>query len=180
MYVLLYLSAIVGANLIVNKFGPSISVLTAFLFIGLDLTARDKLHDSWHNEQLRIKMAVLIISGSALTVVLNWGAWRIAVASCVAFASAAIVDTIIYQWLENRNRWLRVNGSNIPSAMIDSIVFPALAFGFPLLYDVMLGQFVAKVGGGLLWSFIIYGAMTRAKSLENNGEDESIEEDVRR
>ena len=40
----LYLVAIIAANLLVAKFGPAISIVNAFLFIGLDLTARDKLH----------------------------------------------------------------------------------------------------------------------------------------
>jgi len=31
-----------------------------------------------------------------------------------------------------------INGSNLPSAAVDSIVFPAIAFGFPLLFIVLL------------------------------------------
>lgn len=38
-----------------------------------------------------------------------------------------------------------------------SILFPALAFGFPLLIGVMLGQFLAKTVGGALWLGVIEG-----------------------
>lgn len=154
-YIIMYLAAIVLANLTVAWFGPAVSVVNAFLFIGLDLTARDKLHDAWHGRGLAWKMALLILTGSAITVALNWQAWRIALASTVAFAVAALVDTLAYHLLRDKARLLRVNGSNVPSALVDSLLFPALAFGFPLLWGVMLGQFVAKVGGGFLWSLIL-------------------------
>ncbi|MBU1621852.1 MAG: VUT family protein, partial [Gammaproteobacteria bacterium] len=104
------------------------------------------------------KMAALIVAGSALTVFLNWGAWRIALASTAAFAGAATIDGVVYHVLGQYPRWLRVNGSNVPSAFVDSLLFPALAFGFPLLWGVMAGQFLAKVGGGALWLGIIEGS----------------------
>ena len=46
-YVVLYLFAIVAANLLVARFGPSVTIINAFLFIGLDLTTRDGLHEAW-------------------------------------------------------------------------------------------------------------------------------------
>lgn len=154
-YITLYLLAIVLANLSVVQFGPSVTIVNAFLFIGLDLTARDKLHDTWHNNHLWPKMFALIATGSLLSWFLNRNAGPIALASFSAFASAATIDALIYQVLHTYPRWLRVNGSNVPSAAVDSFVFPALAFGFPLLWPIMLGQFVAKVTGGFVWSLVI-------------------------
>ena len=55
----LYLSAIVAANLIVNHFGPSASIITALVLIGLDLTTRDHLHDAWHGQNLKRNMVLL-------------------------------------------------------------------------------------------------------------------------
>jgi hypothetical protein len=156
LYITLYLLVIVLANLSVVQFGPSISIVNAFLFIGLDLTARDKLHDTWHNNNLWPKMFALIATGSLLSWFLNRNAGPIALASFAAFASAATIDALIYQMLHTYPRWLRVNGSNVPSAAVDSVVFPALAFGFPLLWPIMLGQFVAKVAGGFVWSLVIH------------------------
>ena len=129
IYVFMYLIAIVLANLTVLWFGPSWSIINAFLFIGLDLTARDKLHEAWRGNGLLWKMALLIGAGSILTWFINRDAAQIAIASFVAFASAAIVDTVIFHFLGRYPRWLRVNGSNVPSAAVDSLVFPTLAFG---------------------------------------------------
>jgi len=153
-YIALYLVAIVLANLTVAWFGPKMTIVNAFLFIGLDLTARDYLHDAWHNNHLVLKMAALIATGSAITWMLNKDAGQVALASMVAFSLAAITDSIFYQLLGRYPRWLRINGSNIPSAAVDSLVFPTIAFGgfLPL---ITLGQFAAKVTGGFVWSIIL-------------------------
>ena len=151
----LYLTAIIAANLLVARFGPNIAVLNAFLFIGLDLTTRDHLHEAWRGRGLVWKMALLIGIGSVLSWMLNRNAGQIAIASFVAFACAGAADAIVYHLLGRKARIVKVNGSNVVSAAVDSVVFPTLAFGFPLLWLVMLGQFAAKVGGGFVWSLIL-------------------------
>lgn len=158
IYVIMYLAAIVAANVSVSLFGPGVTVVNAFLFIGFNLTARDRLHDAWHGRNLRRNMALLILTGAALSAL--FGAGRIALASFVAFALSEAVDTAVYQMLGNRAKLVQVNGSNVVSAAVDSMVFPALAFGWPLLWLVMVGQFLAKVGGGAVWSLVIHGKIT--------------------
>lgn len=155
IYVAMYLAAIVAANLLTARFGPAMAVVNAFLFIGLDLTARDHLHDAWRGRGLVWKMALLIGTGSVLSWLLNRNAGQIALASFVAFALAGIADALTYHALGSKTRLLRVNGSNVVSAAVDSAAFPTLAFGFPLLFGVMLGQFIAKVGGGFVWSLVL-------------------------
>lgn len=151
----LYLIAIVAANLMVAQFGPSSAILNAFLFIGLDLTARDSLHERWSGAHLWRNMLLLIGTGSILSALLNVNATPIAVASFAAFALAGIADTIVYALLGERSRLLKMNGSNLVSAAVDSLVFPALAFGFPLMWPIVIGQFAAKVIGGFIWSLIL-------------------------
>jgi len=153
IYIVLYLIAVVLANLSVGAFGPAATIINAFLFIGLDLTSRDRLHDRWQGKNLSLKMALLICTGSILSWALNSSTGPIALASFVAFAVAASVDTFVYQQLGHYPRWLRVNGSNLPSAAVDSLIFPTLAFGNFLL-PVVLGQFLAKSTGGFVWSLI--------------------------
>ena len=153
VYVILYLVAIVLANLSVAAFGASVVVINAFLFIGLDLTARDQLHEAWRGNRLLPKMAALIASGSILSWLLNRDAGSIALASFVAFAAAATVDAIIYHLMGRYPRWLRINGSNVPSALVDSLIFPTLAFG-SFLWPIVLGQFAAKTLGGFVWSLV--------------------------
>jgi uncharacterized PurR-regulated membrane protein YhhQ (DUF165 family) len=153
--ILIYLVAIIAANLLVVQFGPRVAIINAFLFIGLDITTRDYLHEAWRGKHLWLKMLLLIASGSILSYLLNRSAGPIALASFVAFAAAGLADTVIYVVLGERSKMLRINGSNVGAAAVDSLVFPAMAFGFPLLWGIMLGQFVAKVGGGFVWSLLI-------------------------
>ncbi len=160
IYVIMYLTAIVLANLTVARFGPNSAIIVAFLFIGLDLTARDQLHEAWRGNRLFLKMALLIAAGSLLSYALNRDAGPVALASFVAFAAAATVDTLVYHLLGRYPRWLRINGSNIPSAAVDSIIFPTLAFG-AFLWPIVLGQFLAKTLGGFLWSLVFRWADQR-------------------
>jgi hypothetical protein len=152
--VVVYLAAIVAANISVATFGPAASILNAFLFIGLDLTTRDALHDRWHGDHLILRMGALIVVGGVISYVLNAGAGQIAVASTVSFALAAIVDGVVYAALGDRAYLVRVNGSNVPAAAVDSLVFPTIAFG-AFLPLVVLGQFAAKVAGGFVWSVVL-------------------------
>lgn len=155
MLIVLYLAAIVVANLLVAQFGASVTILNAFLLIGLDLSTRDALHEQWQGKGLVWKMAALIATGGALSAFLNWNALPIAIASSVAFLAAGIADTAVYALLGERSKLVKMNGSNLVSAAVDSLVFPALAFGFPLLWGIVLGQFIAKVLGGFLWSLLL-------------------------
>lgn len=164
--VIIYLAAIITANLLVATFGPSISILNAALFIGLDLSCRDRLHAQWHGRGLWWKMAALIGAGSLLSYLLNAGAGPIALASFIAFAASGTVDAMCYHLLRERAYLVKVNGSNIVSAAVDSLIFPALAFGFPLLWLVVVGQFVAKVAGGAFWSLALHGRVPQAIAVE--------------
>lgn len=154
MLVVLYLAAIVAANLSVAYFGPVSTIVNAFLFIGLDITTRDLLHEKWERKNLWWKMAALITGGSALSWVLNRDAGPIALASFIAFAASGLADTIIYYLLRHFPKMKRVMGSNFVSAAVDSVVFPWVAFGgfMPLIAG---GQFVAKVAGGFLWALLL-------------------------
>ncbi len=143
-----YLAAIVAANLTLVWFGPRWSIINAFLFIGLDLTLRDKLHDSWKGRGLWPRMLTLIAAGSVISYALNADAGRIGIASFLAFAVAATLDAIVY------NRTGSITKSNVVGAAADSLIFPIVAFGgFPVA--IILGQFVAKVFGGEVWKRVI-------------------------
>lgn len=157
MWVLIgmYLAAIVAANLSVAAFGPAVAIVNAFVFIALDLTARDRLHEAWQGRGLAWKMTALIAAGSALSYALNAAAGPIALASLIASGVSAALDALCYHLLRGRVYLVKVNGSNVVAAAADSLIFPALAFGFPLLWWIMLGQFVAKVAGGAIWAWLL-------------------------
>lgn len=154
MLVSLYLAAIVAANLSVAYFGPVSAIFNAFLFIGLDITTRDGLHERWQGRQLWPRMAMLVGVGSLLSWGLNRDAGNIALASFVAFAAAGVADTVVYHLMRRFPRFQKVNGSNVASSAVDSLIFPTLAFGVFMPW-IILGQFVAKVAGGYVWSVLL-------------------------
>jgi uncharacterized PurR-regulated membrane protein YhhQ (DUF165 family) len=158
-----YLAAIVAANLSIAHWGPQVAIYNGFLFIGLDLTTRDTLHDLWRGHLVR-NMTVLIASGSILSYAISLATastfpggpsvGRIAAASFVAFALAATSDALAYHALRDRTWYERSNQSNLVSAAVDSVVFlPLAGFGFP--WAVVFGLFCAKVAGGVVWSFVL-------------------------
>jgi uncharacterized PurR-regulated membrane protein YhhQ (DUF165 family) len=68
---------------------------------------------------------------------------------------AGVADTLVYWALRDRPWPWRVNGSNLAGALVDSLCFPLIAFGPPVLWSIILGQFVAKIAGGLLWAALL-------------------------
>lgn len=151
----LYVAAMLLANLLVSKFGPAISPVLAFFLIGFDLSMRDWLH-----VRLRAwQMVGLIGVAGLLTYTLNPAAGMVAVASAVAFTSAALVDWATFTRL--RGSWLfRANGSNVAGAAVDSLIFPTLAFGVLIPHIVAL-QFVAKMAGGAIWAALLARTVQR-------------------
>ena len=154
LYIFLYLIAIIAANLSVAYFGAASTIINAFLFIGLDFTVRDALHERWHRKHLTRNMILLIGAGSLLSWVLNKDTGPVALASFVAFALSGLVDTVVYQLLNRYPKLVKINGSNLFSSAADSIAFPTIAFG-GFLPSVVLGQFAAKVIGGYVWSLLL-------------------------
>lgn len=154
--VFIYIAAIILANLSTGLLGPSMSIINSFLMIGLLLSTRDALHDKWR-DRLAVRMTALVFTGAAISYVLSLllnVPTSISIASFVAFCASELVDTFVYQKRINKPFIRKANESNIYSAAVDSVVFPVLAFGgFPIW--IILGQFLAKVGGGFIWSLIL-------------------------
>lgn len=167
-----YLSAIVGATLVttwaLDRFGleaaATVSLFNAFLFIGLDLTCRDALAESFGRTGYAWKMGLLIAAGGGVTWLINQDAGRFAIASVVAFTFAMTADAAVY-WLFRDRPWFeRVNSSNAVGAAVDSLLFPTIAFGV-LLWPIVIGQFLAKVFGGAIWSVVLGITLFRRREL---------------
>ena len=156
--VALYLGAIVLANVTFGIWEMASEPWNSMLLIGLDLTTRDRLHEAWGRRGLAWKMGALILAGSALSAVLGAifaeGVVRVAIASAAAFGSAALVDTAVFGLL--RRRWVRVNSSNAVAGLVDSVVFPTVAFGE---LDWALAAYFAAVKfiGGAIWWLVLGG-----------------------
>lgn len=152
MMSVIYVLAICAANFSVHVFGPLVTPLNAFLFIGLDFVIRDKLH-----ERIGIlRMFCLIAIAGVISFAVNPATDMIAIASVAAFALAATADATVYQALIKKPWLVKSNGSNIASSAVDSVIFPLIAFGAFLPW-VVAGQFIAKVFGGAIWSWLLRG-----------------------
>lgn len=167
-----YLAAIIIANLTIAAYGPAAAIPNGLVLIALDLVSRDALHEAWAGRGLWPRMLALIAAGSAL----SYGAallipgslppalvGGVALASLAAFSAAGLVDAAIYQ-LGARLSWLaRSNASNAAAALVDTLLFVALAptLGPALLLPVGLPLLAAKIGGGLLWSLALRPAAAR-------------------
>lgn len=151
MFILIFVYAVAMtlANLSIAAFGPWVSPINAFIFIGLDLVLRDVLHEKLKPWQ----MGALIGATGLITYGLNPSAGMIAVASAVSFTAAAVVDWGVF--LKAQGTWFaRSTKSNIAGAAVDSLVFPTVAFGV-LMPHIVAMQFVAKVIGGAVWGYLI-------------------------
>lgn len=152
--VLIYIAAIVTANLSIATFGPWVSPINAFCLIGLDLALRDQLHDRWQGDNLWLRMLCLISTAGAISYLLNPATGTIAIASTAAFALSGIADSAVYQAMRTRSFLIRSNGSNAAGAAVDSIIFPTLAFG-GLMPEIVALQFAAKAIGGAAWAALL-------------------------
>jgi hypothetical protein len=154
IYAGIYIAALVAANLLVAWLGVWFSLVNAFVLIGLDLSLRDKLHDLWEGEKLPIKMGGLIATASVVSYAINPATGMIAFASLAAFSLSMVADSVVYQYLKYKDKVIRINGSNIAGAAVDSVVFPTIAFG-GLMLEIVALQFLAKVFGGFIWGKIL-------------------------
>jgi hypothetical protein len=154
IYAGIYIAALVAANLLVAWLGVWFSLVNAFVLIGLDLSLRDKLHDLWEGDKLPMKMGGLIATASIVSYAINPATGMIAFASLAAFSLSMVADAFAYQYLKGKNWLIRANGSNIAGSVVDSVVFPTIAFG-GLMLEIVALQFIAKVGGGFIWSKVL-------------------------
>ena len=145
----LYAAAIIAANLLVAQFGPSITPVNAFFLIGLDLALRNYLALKMN----RYQMAAMILGTGALSYAINPATGMIAIASGVAFTAAALADWATFNTVTGS--WIKRNfAGNSVGALIDSVIFPTIAFG-SLMPVIVLTQFAAKVAGGAMWGYLI-------------------------
>ena len=144
-----YIASIAVANLIVQRFGVWTIPLNAFFLIGLDLTLRNVL--SFRTKPWQ--MGLLIVVAGLVTYLLNQAAGRIAAASSISFVCASIADWTTFAM--SRSGWIRRNAKgSVAGSIVDSLLFPTLAFGSFSL-PVVAAQIVAKTAGAIVWSFVL-------------------------
>ena len=165
--IVIYAGAMTLANLSIAYFGPWVSPINAFILIGLDLALRDWLH-----VRLRAwQMLALIGASGLLTYALNPSAQHIVIASAAAFTLAALVDWQAF--IRISGTWLRRSlGSNVFGAVVDTVVFSALAFvllspspkPWEVVAQIAALQFAAKLAGGSMWAWALSRFVRQVKA----------------
>lgn len=158
--ILVYVAAIVAANVVTFHFGLvpvgfGLLVTAGTFAAGFALLARDFVH--------RYANVWWVLAGIALGVALSWvfASPAIALASAAAFAVAELVDLGVYLWIRPRGFVKAAFVSNVISAPIDTVVFLAIA-GFPLTFESIVGQFIGKVFWATLIPLALYVAIRAA------------------
>ncbi|WP_370607057.1 VUT family protein [Citrobacter werkmanii] len=150
MIAAIYIAVICAANLLVAHFGPWITPINAFVLVGLDMVLRDILHERCG----LIRSVILSAVAGVISFAINPAAGIIAIASVVAFVAASVANAWVYQLLISKPWLKKSNAGNIAAAAVDSGLFPVIAFG-AFMPGIVIGQFMAKVGGGFVWSMLL-------------------------
>lgn len=154
-----YVAAIVAANVLTQRFGMvpvgfGLLVTAGTYAAGFALLARDFVH--------RLAGIRWVWVGIALGVGLSWflASPALALASAAAFGIAEVADLVVFVWLRPNGFIRAAWWSNVVSAPVDTVVFLAIA-GFPLTWELFVGQLIGK----LLWAtavpLLAYWAITR-------------------
>lgn len=153
--ILIYVAAVVLANLLVLWFGKYGLLLSSSLLIPFDFVMRCYFHERWKGATLILKLGVLILSAAVATYIINRESLPIALGSVSGFIVANIIAGMVYQSLIDKPPLYKVNGSDLVAIAVDSVVFQAVAFG---VFDpwIMFGQTAIKFLGGLLWYWILF------------------------
>lgn len=156
-----YVGAIVAANVMTDRWGLvpigfGLVVTAGTFAAGFALLARDFVH---REGGLR-----LVLAGIAAGSVISWvmASPALALASCVAFTVAELVDLAVFQWRRRGGGFVEAAlVSNLVSAPVDTVLFLAIA-GLPLTWQAVTGQFIAKIVWATVLPLVAYVGMTRA------------------
>lgn len=144
-----YIGSIIGANVLADRFGmvwvfPGLTAVAGTYLAGAALLFRDVLQDVAG----RFAVLAAVAVGGALSAVMSDPA--LALASSVAFLVAESADFGVYTPLRRRG-WARaVIVSNSVGALLDTIIFLALA-EFPVTESAITGQMIGK----LIWATLL-------------------------
>jgi uncharacterized PurR-regulated membrane protein YhhQ (DUF165 family) len=184
LYVAVVCTAQVGANKIVVLPVWHLSAPGGTYAVGVALALIEAVHrtaptrrEGWRNAQLVIGLgfaaSVLLAGYLALVDAMSPAfpgqhfdevlgqTWRIVGASLAAFAVSETLDNALGAWARDRvPEAVRVIGTNLVSAPIDSLVFISIAFGTGKL-DLVKGQYVAKMEATIVIGLPLVLAMRR-------------------
>jgi queuosine precursor transporter len=168
-----YVLSIIFGNLLVVYFGIIHFMGLVFpagaLAIGLTFSLRDFVQREFGHRVWYFMIFSTIITALLSFVLADMPipAWKVALASAVAFIVSEFVDWLVY----TITKWdftLRIVISNLFSTPVDSILFVGIAFGvFNFFEPPVYGQSIVKYLSGLLvLPFIFYMRYRVRKSIK--------------
>jgi hypothetical protein len=144
MRILIYISAIVLANILTTVLAPSnilgIIVPAGSWLIGITFMLRDWVQAGYGRGKAYLAILSALFISTIVAVGMNQGL-MIVFASAVAFLISESADTEVYTRLKLPTH-LRVFWSGIAGGALDSVLFIAIA-GFPL--KAIIGQLAVKL-----------------------------------
>lgn len=160
LWMILYLVFVATANVIIGMYGKTATIWVALIFIGPVFTLRDAIHENSPPGTVTRRIFLLILGGGMLSWLLTPAAGRVAFASMLAFLLSESIDALVYIAAHRYSWTVKSNVSNSVGALVDSLVFPLVAFG-AFLPGIIAGQLAAKVVGGFIWVLVISIIRTR-------------------
>lgn len=134
-----YVAVFVIINLIVNHCGPWVIPVTTVAAVCVNMMIRDFL---LYDGGLKWSATTCAAAG-AITVMINYDAGMVAMASFVAVVSGALISGGVYRVLPgdfDSKRW----PANIASAIGDALIFPTLSF-MAFMPEISAMQFISKM-----------------------------------
>jgi hypothetical protein len=169
-FLLAYIGCVFGANWAGEKFGIvsigfGLHGPAGLYFVGLAFVLRDFTQDTLGRKAI----PVAVIVGAALS---YFVAPSFALASGVAFLLSEALDFAVYTPLRDREWGLAVLLSSVAGALVDSVVFLWIAFGWDAVGEFWFGQTVGKVYMALpfvlgLWGYRSWRALDRRPETED-------------
>jgi uncharacterized PurR-regulated membrane protein YhhQ (DUF165 family) len=146
-----FIALIAASNALTHHYGLIAGLFTAgTITAGLSLAARDAVRETGG-----LTLAVgCVVAGAVLSYAIAGPA--LAVASGVAFLTAELADTAVYEPLRKAGRLRAVTASQAAGAVVDTTVFLAIA-GFPL-WPATGWQVAVKLAVVLLPAAVVGGA----------------------
>lgn len=126
---------------------------SGFVWVGISLTLRDLLQRTLG---ARFTIAA-IVAGAGLSALLNIDA-SLALASGVTFLFAELLDLSVYTPLQERNLGAAAIASNVVGAIVDSVIFLWLAFGWDTVADFAVWQALGKFEWSLLFLPLLFAS----------------------
>lgn len=144
LYVLCVILADVLAARWIVPIGFGLIVPAGVFMVAPIFTLRDDIHKKYGAKTILILIFVASIISYIISVLSsNQLLGKITIASVVAFLVSEYADTIIFH-ITRKQMWMqRVIKSNLVSALLDSLIFIWIAFGFVL--PLILGQYIVKM-----------------------------------